>query len=210
MVGERQRNIPGSKAVFARMIREGNYDEALVGTAPGDAGAQHNRHNMDEGLIERGEGDDAVPSTSSPPSRTSPSPHHDRTAPTGGCDRGGAELVPGTRSSIVAEQARTSSLAQARLVKRYGAAQWWVMGSTGGSGGSRADRKARSDARAYKLLTEEVGSSRATSSFDVNILTVGTGPRGHNNYAVEFIDGGGGHSSGGVPESKTKRRGKQV
>ena len=51
-----------------------------------------------------------------------------------------------------------------------------------------ADRKVAICARAYRLLTEEVGFSPADIIFDANILTVGTGIEEHNNYAVEFIE----------------------
>ena len=43
-------------------------------------------------------------------------------------------------------------------------------------------------ARAYQLLTEEVGFAPSDIIFDANILTVGTGMEEHNNYAVEFIE----------------------
>src|SRR5262249_56030860 len=43
-------------------------------------------------------------------------------------------------------------------------------------------------ARAYKLLTEEVGFPPEDIIFDPNILTVGTGMAEHANYAVEFIE----------------------
>ena len=51
-----------------------------------------------------------------------------------------------------------------------------------------ADRKVAICARAYKLLTEEVGFAASDIIFDMNILTVGTGMEEHNNYAVEFIE----------------------
>src|SRR5262249_9699910 len=43
-------------------------------------------------------------------------------------------------------------------------------------------------ARAYRLLTEEVGFAPGDLIFDTNILTVGTGLEEHNNYAVEFFE----------------------
>src|SRR5262249_13418670 len=51
-----------------------------------------------------------------------------------------------------------------------------------------ADRKVEISARAYRLLTEEVGFPPEDIIFDVNILTVGTGMEEHANYAVEFIE----------------------
>ena len=43
-------------------------------------------------------------------------------------------------------------------------------------------------ARAYRILTEEVGFPPQDIIFDPNILTVATGIEEHNNYAVEFIE----------------------
>src|SRR5262249_58446952 len=51
-----------------------------------------------------------------------------------------------------------------------------------------ADRKVAICARAYRLLTEEVGFAPGDIIFDVNILTIGTGMEEHNNYAVEFFE----------------------
>src|SRR5260370_639785 len=51
-----------------------------------------------------------------------------------------------------------------------------------------ADRKVAVSARAYKLLTEQVGFDPGDVIFDANILTVGTGMAEHANYAVEFIE----------------------
>ncbi len=42
-------------------------------------------------------------------------------------------------------------------------------------------------ARAYRILTEEVGFPPEDIVFDPNILTVATGMEEHNNYAVDFI-----------------------
>jgi len=43
-------------------------------------------------------------------------------------------------------------------------------------------------ARAYKILTEEIGFPPQDIIFDPNILTVATGIEEHNNYAVAFIE----------------------
>src|SRR5262249_24934858 len=50
------------------------------------------------------------------------------------------------------------------------------------------ERKVEISARAYRLLTEDVGFDPTDIIFEVNILTVGTGMEEHNNYAVEFLE----------------------
>ncbi len=95
-------------------------------------------------------------------------------------------------NSISLKEGEEKFLEQARLVKRYGAAVV-VMAfdedlSRPEGQAVTADDKVAICARAYKLLTEEVGFDPSDIIFDTNILTVGTGMEEHNNYAVEFIE----------------------
>ena len=53
---------------------------------------------------------------------------------------------------------------------------------------TRSNARARSAARAYRILTEEVGFPPQDIIFDPNILTVATGIEEHNDYAVTFIE----------------------
>ena len=85
------------------------------------------------------------------------------------------------------EEDEAKFLEQARLVRRYGAAVV-VMAFDEQGQAVTADHKVAICARAYKLLTEEVGFAPCDVIFDTNILTVGTGIEEHNNYAVEFIE----------------------
>ena len=50
-------------------------------------------------------------------------------------------------------------------------------------------RRARSEicARAYRILTEEVGFPPEDIIFDPNVFAVATGIEEHNNYGVDFI-----------------------
>jgi 5-methyltetrahydrofolate--homocysteine methyltransferase len=50
------------------------------------------------------------------------------------------------------------------------------------------ERKKEVCARAYRILTEEVGFPPEDIIFDPNILTVGTGIEEHNRYALAFIE----------------------
>jgi 5-methyltetrahydrofolate--homocysteine methyltransferase len=90
-------------------------------------------------------------------------------------------------NSISLKEGEAKFLEQARLVKRYGAAVV-VMAFDEEGQAVEADRKVAICARAFKLLTEEVGFAPSDIIFDSNILTVGTGIEEHNNYAVEFIE----------------------
>src|SRR5262249_52906020 len=90
-------------------------------------------------------------------------------------------------NSISLKEGEEKFLEQARLVKRYGAAAVVMAFDEEGQAGTR-ERKVEISARAYRLLTEEVGFDPADIIFDVNILTVGTGMEEHNKYGVEFIE----------------------
>ena len=93
----------------------------------------------------------------------------------------------GIVNSISLKEGEEKFLEQARLVKRYGAAVV-VMAFDEEGQAVTADRKVEICARAYRLLTEEVGFDPSDIIFDTNILTVGTGMEEHNNYAVEFFE----------------------
>ena len=90
-------------------------------------------------------------------------------------------------NSISLKEGEEKFLEQARLVQRYGAAVV-VMAFDEEGQAVTADGKVDICARAYKLLTEQVGFDPTDIIFDTNILTVGTGMEEHNNYAVEFFE----------------------
>src|SRR5439155_9136950 len=50
------------------------------------------------------------------------------------------------------------------------------------------DRKIEVCARAYRILTEDIGFPPQDIIFDPNVLTVATGIEEHNSYAVNFIE----------------------
>src|SRR5262249_41282338 len=78
-------------------------------------------------------------------------------------------------------------IAQAKLIRRYGAAVV-VMAFDERGQADTLDRKIEVCARSYKILTERAGFPPQDIIFDPNILTVGTGIEEHNNYAVNFIE----------------------
>jgi 5-methyltetrahydrofolate--homocysteine methyltransferase len=74
----------------------------------------------------------------------------------------------------------------ARHIMKYGAAVV-VMAFDEKGQAATYDEKIRICARAYRILTDEVGFNPNDIIFDPNILTVATGIEEHNNYAVDFI-----------------------
>jgi 5-methyltetrahydrofolate--homocysteine methyltransferase len=78
-------------------------------------------------------------------------------------------------------------LEQARLLKRYGAAVV-VMAFDEQGQAETEGRRFDICARAYKLLTEEVGIPGTDIIFDPNIFAVATGIAEHNNYGIAFIE----------------------
>jgi 5-methyltetrahydrofolate--homocysteine methyltransferase len=187
MIGERC-NITGSKR-FARLIKEGNYDEAIkVAREQVENGANVLDVNMDADLID---GEEAMtrflnlvsaePAIAKIPIMIDSSKWSILEA--------GLKCVQGKAivNSISLKEGEEKFLEQARLLRRYGAAVV-VMAFDEEGQAVEADRKVEICARAYKLLTEKAGFPPSDIIFDTNILTVGTGMAEHANYAVEFIE----------------------
>src|SRR6516164_7671858 len=187
MIGERT-NITGSRR-FARLIREGNYEEALsVARQQAEGGANVLDVNMDEGLIDGVKAMTrflnllaAEPDIAKLPVMIDSSNF--------AVIEAGLKCVQGKAivNSISLKEGEEKFLAQARLVRRYGAAVV-VMAFDEEGQAVTADRKVEICARAHKMLTEKVGFRSCDLIFDVNILTVGTGMEEHANYAVEFFE----------------------
>ncbi len=93
----------------------------------------------------------------------------------------------GVVNSISLKAGEEEFLRQARLVRRYGAAVI-VMAFDEKGQADTVERKTEICARAYRLLTEQIGFPPNDIIFDPNILTVATGIEEHNNYAVSFIE----------------------
>jgi 5-methyltetrahydrofolate--homocysteine methyltransferase len=187
MVGERC-NITGSLK-FKRLIKEGDFDAALkVARDQVQNGANVLDVNMDADLIDSEEAMTRFlrlvanePDLSRVPLMIDSSKWSVIEA--------GLKCVQGKPivNSISLKEGEDKFLEQARLVKRYGAAAVVMAFDETGQAVTR-DRKVEIGARAYRLLTEEVGFDPGDVIFDANILTVGTGMEEHNNYAVEFIE----------------------
>jgi 5-methyltetrahydrofolate--homocysteine methyltransferase len=92
----------------------------------------------------------------------------------------------GVVNSISLKEGEEKFKQQAKLVRRYGAAVV-VMAFDERGQADTFERKIEVCARAYRLLTAEVGFSPQDIIFDPNVLTVATGMEEHNNYAVDFF-----------------------
>jgi 5-methyltetrahydrofolate--homocysteine methyltransferase len=187
MVGERC-NITGSLK-FKRLIKEGNFEAAVaVARDQVASGANILDVNMDADLLDSEEAMTRFlrllanePDIARVPLMIDSSKWSVIEA--------GLKCIQGKPivNSISLKEGEARFLEQARLVKRYGAAVV-VMAFDEEGQAVTADRKVEICARAYRLLTEQVGFDPADIIFDTNILTVGTGLEEHNNYAVEFFE----------------------
>ncbi|TSA35197.1 MAG: methionine synthase [Verrucomicrobiaceae bacterium] len=186
-VGERT-NVTGSPK-FAKLILADNYDEALaVARQQVEAGAQVIDINMDEGMLD---GAAAMtrflnliasePDISRVPVMIDSSKWEVIEA--------GLRCVQGkcVVNSISLKEGEEKFKAQARLVRRYGAATIVMAFDERGQADS-LERKIEICGRAYKILVEEVGFPPEDIIFDPNILTIATGIEEHNGYGFAFIE----------------------
>jgi len=185
-VGERT-NVTGS-AKFRKLVVEGDYPAALsVARQQVEAGAQVIDVNMDEGLLDSKQAMvtflnliAAEPNIARVPLMIDSSKWEVIEA--------GLQCVQGKAivNSISMKEGEAAFLGQARKCLRYGAAVV-VMAFDEQGQADTADRKVEICARAYKLLTEDIGFPPEDIIFDPNIFAVATGISEHDNYAVDFI-----------------------
>ena len=186
MVGERT-NVAGSRR-FARLIREGHYEEAVsIARQQIENGANLIDVNMDEALLD-GEKEmttflnliAAEPEIARVPVMIDSSKWSVLEA--------GLKCVQGkaTVNSISLKEGEEEFLRQASLVRRYGAAAI-VMAFDEEGQATDSERKVAIAKRAYRLLTQTVGFPPEDIIFDPNVLTVGTGMEEHADYGVAFI-----------------------
>ena len=186
-VGERT-NVTGSKA-FARMILNEQYDEALsVARQQVENGAQIIDVNMDEAML------DSVAAMTRFLNLIASEPDIARVpimidSSKWSVIEAGLKCVQGKAvvNSISLKEGEEEFLRQATLCRRYGAAVIVMAFDETGQADTYA-RKTEICARAYKLLTEQVGFPPEDIIFDPNIFAIATGIEEHNNYAVDFIN----------------------
>jgi len=186
-VGERA-NVTGS-AKFKRLILEGQYDEALeVAKQQVETGAQIIDVNMDEAMLD---GQAAMvkflnliasePDICKVPLMIDSSKWDIIEA--------GLKCVQGKSivNSISLKEGEEKFLAQARLVRSYGAAAV-VMAFDEQGQADTFKRKTEICKRSYDILVNQVGFPPEDIIFDPNIFAIATGIEEHNNYAVDFIE----------------------
>ncbi len=186
-VGERT-NVTGS-AIFKRLIMEGDYETALdVARQQVENGAQIIDVNMDEGMLESKQAMvrflsliSAEPDISRVPIMIDSSRWEVIEA--------GLQCIQGKGvvNSISLKEGEDEFIRHAKLVNRYGAAAIVMAFDETGQADTRA-RKSEICARAYKILTEQVGMAPEDIIFDPNIFAVATGIEEHNNYGRDFIE----------------------
>src|SRR6201999_2979250 len=90
-------------------------------------------------------------------------------------------------NSISLKEGEAKFIEQAIICKSYGAAVI-VMAFDESGQADTLRKKVDISARAYKILTEQVGFDPQDIIFDPNIFAIATGIEEHNNYAVDFIE----------------------
>ncbi len=186
-VGERT-NVTGS-ARFRKLIKNGEFSAALdVAREQVVNGAQIIDINMDEGLLDsqRAMVDFLHLVASEPDIARAPimvdSSKFEVIEAGLKCIQGKAVV-----NSISLKEGEAKFIEQARIVRRYGAAVV-VMAFDEQGQADTFTRKVEICARAYKVLTEEVGFPPEDIIFDPNIFAVATGIEEHDNYGVDFIE----------------------
>jgi len=186
-VGERT-NVTGS-AMFKRLIMEDDFEAALdVARQQVANGAQIIDINMDEAMLDS---EAAMvrflnliasePDISRVPIMIDSSKWSIIEA--------GLKCVQGKAivNSISLKEGEALFLAQAKKIKRYGAATVVMAFDEKGQADTQ-ERKFEICKRSYKLLVDKLNFPPEDIIFDPNIFAVATGIEEHNNYAVDFIE----------------------
>ena len=186
-VGERT-NVAGSRK-FARLISEGNYDEAMqIAAKQIEDGASIIDINMDDAMLDSTkEMERFVRHISNEPSVAKAAlmidSSHWETLLAGLQNAQGKCIV----NSISLKEGPEAFVAKAKAINALGAAMV-VMAFDEQGQATTYGRKIEICERAYRLLTEEAGVAPGDIIFDVNILSIGTGIAEHADYAVDFIE----------------------
>lgn len=186
-VGERT-NVSGSLK-FAKLIREGNYEEALsIARDQVENGAQIIDINFDDAMLDAQKEMRtflklmaADPEIACKPIMIDSSKFEVLVA--------GLESVQGKAvcNSISLKNGEEEFINQAKIINRYGAGLV-VMAFDEKGQADTFERKIEICKRAYDILTNKVGFPAENIVFDVNILAIATGMEEHKNYGVDYIE----------------------
>jgi 5-methyltetrahydrofolate--homocysteine methyltransferase len=213
-IGERT-NVTGSRA-FLRMIKEGDFEAALaVAREQAEGGAQVIDINMDEGMID---GKAAMvrflnllaaePDIARIPIMIDSSKWEIILA--------GLKCLQGKGivNSISLKEGEATFIAQAKEIRRFGAAVIVMAFDEQGQADSY-ERRIEICERSYRILVDIVGFPQDDIIFDPNIFPVATGMEEHANNALDFFRATkwirsnlpGAHVSGGVSNVSFSFRG---
>lgn len=186
-IGERT-NVTGSRK-FARLIREGNFEEALsIARQQVESGAQVLDINMDDALLD---GETAMTTylnlLQAEPDIARIPIMIDSSKPN--IILAGLKCVQGKCivNSISLKEGEAKFIQEAKTCLRFGAAVV-VMAFDEQGQADTLERRITISERAYKILTEKVNYTPSDIIFDLNIFPIATGIEEHNNYAVDFIE----------------------
>ncbi|MBU0529662.1 methionine synthase [bacterium] len=186
-IGERT-NVAGS-AKFRRLIKEENYNEALIiAQRQIQGGAQIIDINMDDAMFNSEEAMEkflrlisAEPDIARVPIMLDSS--NWAVLETGLKNMQGKGIV----NSISLKEGEDKFIKQAKLIRKYGAAVIVMAFDERGQADSY-ERKMEIIERCYRILTDVVGFEAENIIFDPNIFAIATGIAEHNNYAVEYLN----------------------
>lgn len=187
MIGERT-NVTGSKR-FARLIKSGDFDEALaVARQQVEGGANVLDVNMDEGML------DSVAAMARFLSLVAAEPDICRIPIMIDSSKfevieAGLKCIQGKSivNSISLKEGEETFRRQAETVRRYGAAVL-IMAFDEEGQAVDVEHRMRIAERAWTILVDEIGFAPHDVHFDPNILAIATGIDEHNDYAVAFIE----------------------
>ena len=186
-IGERT-NVTGS-AAFRKLIKNGNYDEAVsVARQQVENGAQVLDVNMDEGLI------DGVQAMTKFLNLIAAEPDIARVPVMVDSSKfsvieAGLKCLQGKgiANSISLKEGEAEFLRQARIIRRLGAAAVVMCFDEKGQA-DNLERRTAIAQRVYDLLISKAGYPPHDIIIDPNILTVATGMSEHDRYAVDYIE----------------------
>ncbi|KAK6182786.1 hypothetical protein SNE40_010391 [Patella caerulea] len=186
-IGERC-NVAGSRK-FCRLIKTGNYEEALsIAKLQVENGAQVLDINMDEGLL------DGIAAMNKFINLISSEPDIAKVplcidSSNFAVIEAGLKCTQGKCivNSISLKEGEQDFIRKAEKIKKFGAATV-VMAFDEEGQATDTERKFSICERSYNILVDKVGFNPNDIIFDPNILTIATGIEEHNTYGITFIE----------------------
>ncbi len=186
-VGERC-NVAGSRK-FLRLVNEGNLTEALdIAAAQIAKGAAVLDINMDDAMLDAPAEMERFVKLLGQDGRTAGNPLMIDSSDMEVIRRGLKHIpVRPIVNSISLKEGEEKFLEHAREIRRLGA-EVVVMAFDEKGQATTLERRIEICRRAYGLLTEKAGYRGEEIIFDPNILTIATGMKEHDRYALDFLD----------------------